>query len=271
MPLRPYQLEGLASVTQASGAERQWWIYILRDPRDNAIRYVGKTHRIKTRLNTHMSMAGKETNYKSKWLLHLKRLGLVPTFEIIETGTGNGWYESEQRWIRHFRAMGCALTNLTDGGPGLLGVALSDETKAKIRAKHLGKTLTAEHRLKLSIAHKGQRPVNIEQLRVGNIGRKHSPEHLAKLALARVGFKMPPEAVKRHADAIRGRKRSPEVVKAHAERMKGHPVSPETRARIGAAHKGLKPSEETIAKMRIAAKERWVVRRQRIKGANNAA
>jgi len=49
--------------------------------------------------------------------------------------------DAEVRWIRLKRSEGCALLNCTDGGGGLLGHKLSDETRARMRESQLRRFL----------------------------------------------------------------------------------------------------------------------------------
>jgi hypothetical protein len=58
--------------------------------------------------------------------------------------------QAERFWIAYFKQMGCQLTNLTDGGEGLLGYRHSDVTKAKISDANKGKSCSAETRKRLS-------------------------------------------------------------------------------------------------------------------------
>lgn len=62
----------------------------------------------------------------------------------------------------------------------------SEETKAKIRAKHVGKRLTPEHRKKLSDAHRGKRLSEKHKAKLARSkGWKHTPEAIAKITAAR--------------------------------------------------------------------------------------
>lgn len=116
------------------------------------------------------------------------------------------------------------LCNLTDGGEGLFGFTHTDETKekigaanrgkptwnkngtmspewkAKISAKHKGKTLTEEHKKKLSDAHKDKPTWNKgltgiyseetkKRMSAAHIGAKHSTETRKKMSAAHTGVK----------------------------------------------------------------------------------
>jgi hypothetical protein len=98
--------------------EVDYFIYVLKDPRDNCIRYVGQTNNLKKRLGGHLC---DKQNYsfvttRSKWVFELKEIGLRPEMEVVETlcapvdrGKIN---ERENRWIFHFFQLGANLTNV---------------------------------------------------------------------------------------------------------------------------------------------------------------
>jgi hypothetical protein len=114
-------------------------IYVLIDPRDGAVRYVGKTSHPCTRRSDHMSEArGSTGNHRLHWLRALLALGLEPSLEVIEEVAGNG-NEEERRWIAAYREEGHDLVNATDGGEG---VAMTPEVRARIGAAKRGSTHT---------------------------------------------------------------------------------------------------------------------------------
>lgn len=108
------------------------YIYALLDPRDGAVRYVGKADDPERRFNEHFYFKG-GNKHKHNWIAQLRLLGLAPEMLILEK-CANNWGEKEQQWILQFRESGAALTNLTDGGEGNLGRPNSEETRAKISA-----------------------------------------------------------------------------------------------------------------------------------------
>src|SRR5215472_11891881 len=93
-----------------------WVIYVLRCPRTNAIRYVGKTTQIpRNRLRTHIaeSQVQSATSARNRWVASLVAIGLRPTIEVVESGSGNAWKDSERWWIAFYRTQGVELTNGT--------------------------------------------------------------------------------------------------------------------------------------------------------------
>ncbi|WP_089177255.1 NUMOD3 domain-containing DNA-binding protein [Bosea sp. AS-1] len=74
------------------------------------------------------------------------------------------------------------LANLTDGGEGVSGRVLSEETKRKISDGNKGKIMSLEARIKLA-QYCGDR--------ASMWGKKHSPETIAKLSAGKIGNKNP--------------------------------------------------------------------------------
>lgn len=164
--------------------ERQWHVYVLRDPRDGAIRYVGWCREPRARLATHRSDARRRTHHRARWIASLLALDLEPTIHVVQRGRGDGWADAERRWIARLRAAGCDLVNATDGGetgPGFTvaacekaratprsheararmsaaqqGHVVSDTTKRKIAAKATGRTRSTASRRKQSLTNTGR-------------------------------------------------------------------------------------------------------------------
>jgi hypothetical protein len=101
----------------------KWIVYSLSCPRTKVVRYIGWTKRTaKARLGQHITESVRyQRTHKQKWIASLLGSGLIPTIEIIESGSGQGWAEAEQRWIAIYRARGARLVNATDGGEGIVG------------------------------------------------------------------------------------------------------------------------------------------------------
>ena len=109
-------------------------IYGLTDPRDDALRYVGKTEKLlKKRLGVHC--ASKEKNHRGNWIRSLVKEGLVPEIFCIEEIPDKNWQHEERFWISYFRSIGCDLVNGTDGGDGMSNPSL--ETRAKLKVSHV--------------------------------------------------------------------------------------------------------------------------------------
>lgn len=97
------------------------YIYVLKDPRDLAIRYVGKSDNPKKRLSTgHLS--DKSNCPRVSWIKSLKKQGLRPIEEVIDKVLDNEWEEKEIYWINHYKEKGYNLVNWAKGGKGGSGM-----------------------------------------------------------------------------------------------------------------------------------------------------
>lgn len=85
------------------------FIYVLIDPRDNAVRYVGKTLRPLNRLREHISSS--KNPYMRQWIAELRKEGLSPICKFIER-TSVYWNERERFWIAHYLSQGANLLNM---------------------------------------------------------------------------------------------------------------------------------------------------------------
>lgn len=83
--------------------------------------------------------------------------------------------------------------NLTTGGEGAPGRHVSDSTKKKISAAHLGKPLSEEHRAKMSLA------------KIGKPRPPFTEEHRRKISQARMGHGFSEETLKKMSIAKKGK------------------------------------------------------------------
>jgi hypothetical protein len=111
-------------------------IYSLLDPRDKAVRYVGKTVQpLRARLVAHKKAAARGQLPVNRWARKVAGIHFGPIINWLETvPAGEDWAARERHWIQKYRADGARLLNLTDGGEGLSGHRFSDSHKANISA-----------------------------------------------------------------------------------------------------------------------------------------
>lgn len=86
-------------------------VYCLKDPRDGAIRYVGKTSDYNRRLTQHRANRWDGNLQKHRWIHELRELGLEPDGEIMRVC---GWGEEdalERECVRQCIEDGCVLFN----------------------------------------------------------------------------------------------------------------------------------------------------------------
>lgn len=179
-------------------------IYVLRDPRNNQIRYVGKTiQSINNRLTSHVREAKRENNsHKDRWILQIVRAGYLPIIEKIEDVNENNWQEREKYWIVKYYEDGCKLVNETDGGEGLHGHKFSKSHRGKLgrallgNKRWLGKKHTEETKQKLSDGKKGGKNPNY--------GKEFSDEHKGKLSKAHMGQRHTGETRQKMSSTAKG-------------------------------------------------------------------
>lgn len=246
--------------------EKVYWIYYLRDPRDNAVRYIGYTCEPSKRLRGHVNRATSgDTTHKSRWLQLLLRQGLEPQMDLIECCTEAEVQSKEVEHIALGRKLGWRLTNATDGGEGILNASL--ETRAKISRSRIGKPLSPETRAKMSSSRTGvprgpckpetrdkirlalSNPSNEfrERQRIAQTGRPVAQSTRDKLSLAG-RRKHSEESVRKRSDKNRGQIRTPEqrarmseAAKLRQLRTPMGPHSAEHRAKIGEGNKRRSP------------------------------
>ena len=120
------------------------YIYTLKDPTTNTIRYVGQTNDLKRRLDRHVtnSRSLKDNRHISNWI---RSLNTIPIMDVVETCDYSVRNEREQYWIDYYKNQGCDLCNSSNGGAGAgvgnkncVGRIMSEETKAKIAKANKG-------------------------------------------------------------------------------------------------------------------------------------
>ena len=169
-------------------------IYILIDPRDYKIRYVGQTNNIKIRYNSHICDINSNT-HKSKWIKSLKNLGFRPKIVVIGEYTKDTIDVWEMFWITYYRQCGYELTNYGDGGKTRKGYKWSEATHQKFKRTVTGRKLSENTKRKMSDAHMGKKMSNDAKLKMrnNNLGRKMPDDIKNKIRLKLVGRKVSDE------------------------------------------------------------------------------
>lgn len=133
--------------------------------------------------------------------------------------------------------------NVTLGGEGPRGLTHSPESRARMRAAHLGKKPSPETLAKMSAAHRGRKmpPMSEEwRAKIGAKarGRKWKEGQRERVVAKLKGRVFTPEWRAKISAAKKGKKQSAEEVRAKSERLKGRkqpPRSEEYRANISKA------------------------------------
>lgn len=228
-------------------AEALHSVYVLIDPRTQEVRYVGRAKDLKVRLKRHWRGVGR--SHVATWIRALKRLGLRPQVAIVQQVPADHIAAAERYWIAHYRALGCPMTNIGDGGEGgLTGAHHSEETKAKIGAAHRGKVVSEESRRRMSEAQK-RIATPERRAQIGEASRRRSPEANARIGEANRRRIVTEETRERISAAARSRSpQSEETRRKRSESLKGRRKSPEHVEKMRQANLGKRQSPETIAK-----------------------
>jgi hypothetical protein len=110
---QPSELDGIAHLMHEV-------IYVLMDPRDNHIRYVGRTARsVDKRLTEHITVSYMRNEDLVAWIAELKALGLLPILHRIDSAPDKTQAnERESLWIRWYLYRGESLLNRPYGPSG---------------------------------------------------------------------------------------------------------------------------------------------------------
>lgn len=92
------------------------YIYCLKNPLSNEIKYIGKSNDPTRRLNQHIKEARNNKTQKDKWINSLLSRGLSPVIEVIEEVPISKWESAERAWIKNLKKEGIQLLNKAPGG-----------------------------------------------------------------------------------------------------------------------------------------------------------
>lgn len=162
-------------------------IYVLIDPRDGRIRYVGKSTDPARRLRFHLWKARAGiVDPKYAWLRQLIAGRFEPIVNIVETVWNTDdrlWWAAESAWIAWYRARGYDLTNIELGGLGTRNRPRNYVAAAKQSCALKGRPLSEAHKAALSRSRKGMKfsESHRASLRSVRLGKKHRPESIEKM------------------------------------------------------------------------------------------
>src|SRR5208282_2401004 len=162
-------------------------VYVLRDPSTLEIRYVGVTKKsLGVRLSQHVWAAKNSgQSHVAHWV---GALAVRPMIEAVEKDCSRS---REIFWIKHYRALGARLTNLTDGGEGVPGLQLTAEHRKKIGDGNRDKVVPLEVRKRIGASLKGRKKTfsvkHRRNIGLAQLGKKRGPQsqqHRARIAAA---------------------------------------------------------------------------------------
>ena len=95
------------------------YIYALLDPRDNEVRYIGKTINPKRRLSEHLADSKREYNYRAMWIKSLLKENLNPLIKFLKICPLSDFVKYETEYIKLYK--NGKLTNSDETGQGSIG------------------------------------------------------------------------------------------------------------------------------------------------------
>lgn len=133
-PFCVFGANGDAAVGVSLGGEHA--IYVLIDPRDGTVRYVGKSVDPAARLVGHAANHG-GSRQKRAWIADMRRAGVEPRMEIVDWASSSEWERAEQWWVQFYSSRG-SLYNVEVGGRGYLHPADLHPPLAQGRSRPFG-------------------------------------------------------------------------------------------------------------------------------------
>ena len=224
-------------------ATQGFYVYIHRRISDGRVFYVGKGTG---------KRAWKKTKRGSYWEAVESKHGR----EVVIVEQGLEEQEAYDLEVALIAKIGLEnLCNSCSGGMG--GRTVSEQTREKMRASHLGKRLSPEQidgirKRSSRQRHSEETKKRLREINRGRKGRPHSEEtkeHLRKVMLARPILPEWGEAISRAKKGKPGRKLSPGEIEALRARRLGVPLSESAKIKIGNANRGRKHTDEAKAKM----------------------
>ena len=122
------------------------FIYGLKDPRTDIIRYIGKTNNIEKRLEHHIANREYLNSHKNSWIKGLINNGISPKLEIIDEVPVDNWQFWEKHYIKLFKSFGAKLVNGSEGGDGGVTKEVAEKISKARKGRFYGKN---SHRAKV--------------------------------------------------------------------------------------------------------------------------
>ena len=82
------------------------WIYALIDPRDNLVKYIGKSIKPKERLREHILKCKTEHTKKGNWIKKLVSLKLEPNMFLLKETIEQEIAYWEEHYIKEYKSNG---------------------------------------------------------------------------------------------------------------------------------------------------------------------
>lgn len=237
-----------------------FYVYLHRKKTDNSVFYVGKGHG---------KRAYSRSNRNRHWVNIVHKHGF--SVEFVQTGMQEWWaFELERDLIS---LMGRdSLCNITDGGEGVAGFKLSEESIAKMKASKAkpeakeamsrwqrGVPKSEATKIKIAEKLKGRKPSEDERL--AYLQAMNDPEKKRfRLEARAVVYKSEDYRKKMSLAAVEAQNR-PEVKASKSKRTLGTRKTEEQRAKISDSVKIKLAQPEVKEKLRAAIKAAWAKRK----------
>jgi len=229
----------------------QWaTVYALIDPFSDEIRYIGWTSaKLSKRLYEHLYCSKHKKTHKDFWLQKLIQAGIKPEIRVIQKVPVLNGNEAECYWIKYFRTLGCNLTNLTDGGGGILGYEKTVESKKKASQS----IKAAWERRRNTPGYKPPRPTekSLEALRKAQILSRGKPRPESAKVKMKAAWK------RRRLNPIKRKPHSAETKEKLRQATLRQFIDPAAREAVSRIHKGKTISAKQRAIISSCNKKRW--------------
>lgn len=195
--IKPRNMSDYHKFLARKKVQKPSYIYALVDPDTDEIRYIGKSIRPYQRLTEHMN--DRSSCHRAHWLQSLKAQGKLPRVILLDRAAeGQDWQFAEKYWIALGRELGWPLTNNTEGGDGVVGLA--PESRERIRQAWIGRKHSPESLIRIGNASRGRvKPESAKEvMRAKMTGRKITWISKVSAALS----KLSPQDQKDILDAI---------------------------------------------------------------------
>ena len=169
------------------------------------------------------------------------------TIEDIDIAESTADLASKERaWIAKLSSRTPRGYNLTDGGEGVAGFKMSEESRQRMIERLRGFKHSEESCRHMGESHRGKkrRPETMAKIAAANTGKKRSGEALKNIQEAgkrRLGVPQPAAVVEKRRLSLTGRPCREETKKKIADAQRGRvngPLPEETKAKISVALKG---------------------------------
>ena len=200
------------------------WIYALVDNRKpDEMRYIGYSTNPQQRLQQHINKWNEEAKrqfHKARWIRKVLSDGGQIAIVILDECTESNYQEREQHWIRYYRKAGHPLTNMTDGGDGI--VALTPEARERWQQTRS----TPEFREMLRKNQKGRKATQETKRKRGeSVKAKYSDPEFRRMFLESARKPEKIEKIRRGSTGNtnrRGKKATPKAVENNRKAQMGN-------------------------------------------------